>query len=395
LKKTLIKELSAIETLKKSWVLLNRENEDSFGLSGVSIKDYEKDLEVNILQLSKEISKGEYIFSYTRAAIIKKDNGKYRPLQIPEIKDRIILKAIALLLEEELKSILSKSDGISFAYQKGKGVRESVLKMKSIYDKGKKFILKADIINFFEEINKDDLIENKVLPNLRDDSINKLIIESMNQKLGGLNKLNKKHRILFKNAGKGIPQGNPLSPLLSNIYMVDFDVFAKGKDYSLIRYADDFVILFKSFDEAKIGYEDVKNHLNKNFSLEIHPLGNNNQSKTAIIEPHNSEFSFLGVHFDGANLYPGSDKKDILKYKLKMIIENKDKYDDMKKVLESTIDLWIAIYSYLDIDRYFDKIDTFLITLLKKKDIKIKIEKCAILAQKRRKKQKKRSAVDY
>jgi len=390
-KKTLLEELASIETLKKSWELLNKENEDSFGLSGISIKDYEKEIDDNLKKLNTEISEGKFQFSPTRAAIIKKDNGKYRPLQIPEIQDRIVLKSIALILEKELSSILSKSEGISFAYQRGKGVKESLLKMKSIYDSGFKVILKADIINFFEEIKKDDLIEKSVLPNLKDDSINKLIKESLNQKLDGIKKIYYKYHDLFKNAGKGIPQGNPLSPLLSNLYMVEFDVFVKDKGYSLVRYADDFVVLFKSLDEAEKGYGVIKHYLEDKFSLKIHLLNTGDQGKTVIVEPHKSNLSFLGIYFDGNNLFPGSDKVDILKNIIRMIVKKNKECIDIKKEVESAIDKWIAIYSYLDIDRYFDRIDKFIFTLLNKKNLKkCRISSCSQLASRRRRKQLKK-----
>nr|WP_321358851.1 reverse transcriptase domain-containing protein [uncultured Draconibacterium sp.] len=111
---------------------------------------------------------------------MKKDNGKYRPLQIPEIRDRLVLKAISILLEEQLSNVLSESDDVSFAYQKGKGVREAVLKMKMSYSHGD-VILKADIINVFEEVKKDKLLNELIYPNLTDSSINELIEKAMSQ----------------------------------------------------------------------------------------------------------------------------------------------------------------------------------------------------------------------
>lgn len=251
---SLIAQLALIPHLNKAWNLLNKENELSYGFSGSTIGDFAQELDSNIAEISKRLLDKTFRFSPTRAAIIKKDNGKYRPLQIPEVRDRVVQKAMAILLEEQLNGILSKSDGVSFAYQQGKGVRDAALRMKSEYLKGGMVILKADIINFFDEVQKDKLLKEIIFPSLTDDSINKLIDESLSQKLKGLKSL-KKHRALFQNAGKGIPQGNPLSPLLSNIYLSRFDAQLKDDGYSLIRYADDFIVVFGSDEEAREGYE--------------------------------------------------------------------------------------------------------------------------------------------
>lgn len=387
-KETLLKQLASKENLMNAWNLLNKENLESHGLSGMTIKKFSQNLDSNLDQIHSELLKGTFNFSSTRAAIIKKDTGKFRPLQIPEIRDRVVLKAMAILLEQNLNEILLKSEGISFAYQQGKGVREAILKMKSSYQQGRKIILKADIINFFEEVKKDKLLNELIFPNLKDDSINKLITESISQNLGGRKKINKQHQSLFKNAGNGIPQGNPLSPLLSNIYLSDFDLYLKHSGYSLIRYADDFLVLFNSAEEAKKGYEKISIFLKESFSLLIHPLDEGN-GKTEIIDPKEIEFSFLSIKFDGDNIYPNKSTLGFLKGKIKNLIKTTELNPLLFKNINEIIEKWIAPYSYLDIERYFDDIDNYVISNLTKKFGKnnYKITKCRKLAQKVRTKQ--------
>jgi len=365
--KTLLEKIGSIKSLNNAWTLLNKENEYSHGLSGVTIKQFRKDIKENISKLSLSLLKDKFEFSPTRAAFRKKDNGDLRPLQIPEIKDRVVLKAIALQMEKEFDEVLNKSEGISFAYQKGKGVREAVIQMKIEYDKGNSFILKADIIKFFEKIDKYKLINSIVLPNLSDNSIDKLISSALRQKLGGLNRINRKYRKIFDTSGKGIPQGNPLSPLLSNIYLIDFDVFTKQHGMSMIRYSDDFVVLFKSEEEAINGYHKIHSFLKEKYELEIHPIEEKNvNAKTQIINPQKSELYFLSVKFDGKKLYPGRDKVGILKSKITKTIKGNRSNQKLIEELNNTIDKWVAIHSYLDIDRYFDKIDIFVQSQLKK-----------------------------
>lgn len=378
--KSLLEQLSSKDNLYKAWELLKKENEDSYGLSGLTIGKFKEYLEPNIDDLSKKVKDGTFLFSKTRAAIIKKDNGTYRPLQIPEIGDRVVLKAMSILLEEQLATILKESDGVSFAYQRGKGVRDAILKMRSCYDKGN-VILKADIINFFEEVQIDKLLDKYIYPSLKDNSLNELIKKSVSQKLGGLNKLKKEQKLLFKNAGSGIPQGNPLSPLLSNIYLSDFDKYLIKSDYSLIRYADDFVIIFKSEEDAIKGYEVISTYLKDKFSLQIHPLAANN-SKTQIIDPTKKEISFLSIKFDGINIYPSKEAVHKLTSIITNIVKDGNLNSNLFDDIYQTIKKWFSIYSYLDIERYFNDIDNFIITQLTKKfgENDYETKKCKYLA---------------
>ncbi len=365
IKNTLLDQLTSVDNLNEAWNLLKKENEDSHGLSGLTIGDFKQNLDSNIKNISTELKNGTFQFSRTRAATIRKDNGKYRPLQIPEIRDRLVLKALSILLEEQLRNILCESNDVSFAYQKGKGAREAVLKMKMSYSPGD-VILKADIINFFEQVKKDKLLKELVYPNLKDSSINQLIEKSMSQKLGGLKRIKREQRDLFKNAGLGIPQGNPLSPLLSNIYLSTFDRHIKKNGSQLVRYADDFIVIFKSIDEAQRGYEVISTYLKEQYSLGIHPLEAKN-GKTEIINPMTEEISFLSIKFDGSNIYPSKESLNYLKSTIRKFIKEGDLNKELFKEIYKAIKKWMSIYSYLDIDRYFSDLDTFLSSQLKKK----------------------------
>lgn len=363
--KTLLEQLATPDNLNKAWNLLKKENEDSCGLSGLTIDDFRQNLESNIFQLCEDLKNGSFKFSPYKAAVIKKESGKYRPLQIPEIRDRVVLKAISILLESELATVLLGSADVSFAYQKGKGVREATLKMKSSYKKGH-VILKADIINFFEEVQKDKLLNELIYPNLKDDSINELIRKAITPKVGGLNRLGEKLRKLFKNVGGGIPQGNPLSPLLSNLYLTQFDLFVKNSGYSMIRYADDFIVIIKSEKEAKEFYKLVFDYLKQNYSLEIHPL-EEDKGKTIIINPEEKEISFLSIKFDGSNIYPSKETVGILKNRIRKLIKDGELNSILYTNIYNEIEKWIAIYSYLDIERYFKNIDSYFKSQLMKK----------------------------
>lgn len=343
--------------LKEAWRQLNKTNPDSFGLSGETITEFKKDLDLKIPTISQLILTGKYKFSKNRASLIPKDNGKLRPLQIPEIKDRLVLKSLAIQIEQELSSKLKKSKGVSFAYQKGIGIKDAMEKILAYYNEGYQWVLEADIINFFDKVEKRRLLAQFVYPDLPNSSpVHKLIEKGLSQKID-LSNISKEDLHYFENLETGIPQGNPLSPLFSNIYLQSFDAYMIEQGYKLIRYADDFIVLLKSEEEAKSCFQKVTNFLRDNLELELHPLGN----KSRIINPASNALSFLSITFDGTKMYPSL--KNLARFK-----ESIDKLCfadfDSRTVLEmiqrirNAIDGWLSSYFFTDVDRYFIEIDT-------------------------------------
>lgn len=353
----LLTQLYSPDHLFLSWKYLNKTNPKSFGLSGESIEQFKSSLDINIENLSNQLQLGQFKFSSTRPYLIKKDNGKFRPLQIPEVRDRVVLKGIALILERELKSLLIPGEGVSFAYQKGLGIHQALFKVKEYYDKGDHYIYEADIIDFFGTVNRNDII-NKICNALPDQSLNDLIKNGITPKVAGLDQIPNDQRHLFDDKG-GIPQGNALSPLFSNICLSPFDERMKSSGYHLIRYADDFVVMSPSIEAAKSAYEESRDYLKNSFGLEVHELSTEENSKTRIIDPRKNVFSFLSVSFDGKHLFPSvKNKEEFLNNVLSMcsLIQNANVLSLLTKVKNSH-DGWISTYIFTDVKRYFEEID--------------------------------------
>lgn len=190
---TLLQKISSKQALKDAWDSLNKFNKDSKGLSGETIEIFSKNLYDKLDSISTLLIKGKYKFSPNRAVAIRKSNkDEYRPLQIPEISDRIVIKAIAIELEEHFNNTLEKSKGFSFAYQKKIGIKDAIFKIKDYYSDRYRFALKADIKNFFSEVNKSELLNKDIFPKLSDTSINTLIESALSMELGGLDLLSPK-----------------------------------------------------------------------------------------------------------------------------------------------------------------------------------------------------------
>ncbi|WP_431216152.1 hypothetical protein ACQ86N_16840 [Puia sp. P3] len=180
---TLFDKLCSVDHLLFSWKNLNRTNPDSFGLSGESISEFEANLATNLESMSQQLRTGKYRFSETRPYLIKKDNGKFRPLQIPEISDRLVLKAIAIILEGHLQKVLLPGNGISFAYQKGKGIQDALSSITRHYDSGNRFVYEADIVDFFGTVDRLRIVD-RVCQELPDKSLNSLIEEGIKPRIG-------------------------------------------------------------------------------------------------------------------------------------------------------------------------------------------------------------------
>ncbi|AZA54763.1 reverse transcriptase domain-containing protein [Chryseobacterium sp. G0201] len=355
--KTLLKKISTPEALKNAWNKLVKFNKESRGLSGMTIEKFGENLDDHILSISKRLKTNNYKFSQTRGVlIVKKDKNSFRPLQIPETSDRVVIKAMAIELEDIFKPTLMQSDGYSFAYQKYTGVKDAMLKVQDYYNKGNRYVLEADLVNFFGTVNKKELLEKKIFPNLPDNSIDLLINEALNQKIGNLTEFEAQQKLYFDGIENGIPQGNALSPLFSNIYLSDFDKKIISNNFNLVRYADDFVILAETKRECREAYKKCLLYL-KELDLEIHPLEKND--KTKITDISKDSFTFLSVTFDGNFLFPSYDNFKKLENKIWELTKGQIELNlfDFLKKLKNRHEGWISAFIYTDLNRYSERLD--------------------------------------
>lgn len=356
----LLNKISSVESLRLAWAKLEKFNKESHGLTGETIAEFELNKEDKILSISKRLQEGTYQFSPYRAVLIPKSKGKFRPLQIPEVSDRVVIKAIAIELEEHFKELLEKSRGLSFAYQKGLGVKEAVEKINEYCQNGYSYVLEADLINFFGTVDKDSLLNDVVFKRLSDTTINTLIQQALNQSIGNLDSFNVEQKKYFENIDKGIPQGNALSPLLSNIFLSPFDLRLQDKGFKLVRYADDFVIMCTSEKECEEAYIECCTVLEE-LNLNIHKLEEGGKTRIVNFNKHDT-MDFLSVTFDGNMFYPSFANVERLKNKIRDVCNGKDKYcvSTLLIKIKNKLDGWVSAFYHTDIQRYSSEIDAFI-----------------------------------
>ncbi len=280
--------------LLSCYMSLNKNS--SSGVDGQTWKDYGKELKSNLKRLLDEFRKGTYRAPHIRRVYIEKEGGKKRPLGIPTIEDKILQSAVKMVLEpiyeEEFKSF-------SYGFRRGHSQHQAIDYLFKEVSFGKaRYIIDADISNFFGELKHDHL--RKFLDyRIKDGVIRKMIDKWL--KAGVL----EEGELTYPKEGS--PQGSVISPLLSNIYLhyVLDEWFnemikprLKGRSM-IVRFADDFVLGFKNQVDAKNVLSVLGKRLNK-YGLYLHP------EKTKLVDLENEEagmnrsFDFLGfTHYQG------------------------------------------------------------------------------------------------
>ncbi|HEC1759432.1 TPA: CRISPR-associated endonuclease Cas1 [Campylobacter lari] len=293
------------------------------GLDELSKKDFCVNLNTNLDELKNSILTNTYTPEPLKQIYIEKENDKKRPIAISSIKDKLVQKVLYTKLSVYFESLFSNR---SYAYRKGKSIVKALNRVNSLLAQQYHFILKSDIKEFFDSINQNRLI-NLLKEYIKDENIIKLL--ALFIKNGSFCNIDYKKHIL------GIHQGDILSPLLSNIYLNSFDRYLETKNYEFIRYADDFVVLFKEEKQAKHCLLDIENFLCK-IDLSL------NKEKTYITN-YQKGFVFLGVEFIGSqrNLKESSLQKILSK--IKKLAYEKDFIKEANVLLESLKNYYFKI----------------------------------------------------
>ncbi|RJO61280.1 RNA-directed DNA polymerase [candidate division WS5 bacterium] len=230
-----------------------KENHGCAGVDGVTIEEFETDLPKNLSEISNEIKHKQYSPLPLIKIIVDKGKGNNegRALCVPTVRDRIVQTAVLHIIEPILEK---EFEDCSFAYRKGRSVKQAVYKIKSCYNDGYRWVVDADIDAFFDSVDHDLMIE-KVKRFVEATEVVKLIEMWIKAEVWDGDNL-----IVIN---KGIPQGSPLSPILANLFLDELDEEMLKKKLRYVRFADDFLVLCKSPDMAKDALEFTNEMLEK------------------------------------------------------------------------------------------------------------------------------------
>ena len=277
------------QTLRCAWERV-RANGGAPGVDGVTFQMIERSeggVDGFLAGLQKELRENAYRASPLRRKYIEKANGKMRPLGIPTVKDRVVQCAVKIIIEPIFEEDFHDC---SFGFRPNRSAQDAVARIAENVKKGKALVYDADLSSYFDTIPHDKLMA-AVQMRISDGRVLGLIrhwLKVCVQEPNGV-------RISPK--GRGTPQGGVISPLLANIYLHWFETIvsltakACGQVMSIVRYADDFVILARSWVDGFL--QRVEGILEGRMGLTV------NREKTKVLdfrEPHTT-LTFLGYDF--------------------------------------------------------------------------------------------------
>ncbi len=326
-------------------------NQGAAGVDGMPTSKLRSYIDQNRAEVVSSIINGSYQASAIKGVSIPKSNGKTRTLGIPTVVDRWLQQAVSQQLAVYFELDFAEE---SYGFRPKKNLQQAVLQSQKYINNGYQDIVDIDLQGFFDEVPHYKLLQ-LIYHKVKCRTTLRLIRKWLRAPMEKKGKLHKRR--------KGLPQGSPLSPLLSNILLDQLDKYLKGKGCKFIRYADDFSIYTKSKAEAKEIGNAVYLFLKERLCLPI------NRSKSGIRRP--TTFTVLGYGF-ASNYQKGSKGQyqlvvakaawQQLKRKLKAATKKTKPYAlrARLKVLQSIYQGWINNFRLGSIQSKLKAVDEWL-----------------------------------
>ena len=303
---SLIEEILSEENLSEA-IKRVKANKGASGIDKMTVNQLDAYFYEHKKEIINSIMNKTYKPQPVRRVYIPKSNGKLRPLGIPTVVDRVIQQAIAQRLTPIYENVFSD---YSYGFRPNRDCHTAMNKVLEYLNEGFEWVIDLDIEKYFDTVNHDKLIS--ILREKVNDSHTLHLIRKFLQ--AGV----MENGVVISST-IGTPQGGPLSPILSNIYLDKFDKELEMRGLHFVRYADDCNIFVRSDVAAERVMKSVTSWLERKLFLKV------SATKTKIVRPTNS--NFLGFTFwksaDGWKCKPGTDRKIKLYDKVKKVLKRK------------------------------------------------------------------------
>ncbi len=267
--------------VERAWRQVRR-NRGAPPYDGVTITEFEGWCVEHWPAVRQQLLDGTYRPSPVRRKTIPKDGGGERQLGIPNVLDRLIQQAISQVLTLIFDPGFSES---SFGFRPGRSAHGAAKRVQQIIRQRHEYCVDVDLSKFFDRVQHDVLM-NRVGRKVHDVRVLRLI--------GRYLRAGVMVEGVLQPTDEGSPQGGPLSPLLSNILLDDFDKELERRGLKFVRYADDFVIFVRSERSAHRVFTSVQRYLTRRLKLVI------NEQKSSVRPARGCEF--LGFTFVGSRV---------------------------------------------------------------------------------------------
>ena len=284
---SLIDKVHADRTLELAWEKV-QSNAGGSGVDGITVARFAQNCPRGLLDLKEQLRQGRYQpMPVKRRWIPKPGTNQKRPLGIPAVRDRIVQTALRMVNEPIFEVTFAEH---SYGFRPGRGCMDALRRVQALLDEGHTWIVDADLKSYFDRIPKDRLM-SRVEERIADGRVLELLRSYLNQ--GVMEELT-----LHEPSDRGTPQGAGISPLLANLYLNPLDWLLAEGGFEMVRYADDFVILCRSQEQAQEALARVQTWVEQN-GLTLHP------EKPRLVDMNQpGGFDFLGYHFERRYRWP-------------------------------------------------------------------------------------------
>ena len=265
------------DNLNKAYKQVKR-NKGKGGIDGMQVDELLPFLRENQRSLIQKIREGKYKPNPVRRVEIPKETkGEFRKLGVPTVVDRVIQQAIAQELSPVYEEQFSEN---SFGFRPGRGAHDALRQCQKNVDEGYVYVIDMDLEKFFDTVSQSKLIE-VLSRTIKDGRVISLIHKYLNAGVIADG--------IFERTEVGMPQGGPLSPLLSNVMLNELDKELERRGHRFVRYADDCMILCKSKKSAERTLRNIIPFIEGKLFLKV------NRKKTEVA--HISKVKYLGYTF--------------------------------------------------------------------------------------------------
>ena len=309
-------------------------NRGTVGVDKVSIEMFEANLDQNLAKLLRQLKDRSYQPIPLKRVMIPKGtekNSKSRPLGIPTVRCRIAQEVVRQLINSTFEKIFHPH---SYGFRERRNGHQAIQQVLTYIQEGYNVVVDVDIKGFFDNISH-DLINQKVQTEIADGNI-----------LGLINKFLKsgvmEHGVL-KPTVKGTPQGGVISPLLANIVLNHLDWKLHEAGYKFVRYADDFVVLCKSMQQAEQALDFVTAIVEGQLALTLSP------EKTKLNKAKYG-FDFLGFRIAWRSIQMRQKSEKNFKMKIRYITKRHHNFDKtviekLNRVIRGTLNYFGPIFA--------------------------------------------------
>lgn len=320
-----------------------RSNKGSGGVDKMEVESLKDYLVANKNDLVASILGGKYRPNPVRRVEIPKDNGKKRQLGIPTVVDRVIQQAISQVLSPIYEKQFSSN---SYGFRPKRSAHQALIQCRDYITAGCKYAVDMDLEKFFDTVNQSKLIEI-LSRTVKDGRVISLIHKYLNAGVVVRNK--------YEDTKIGVPQGGPLSPLLSNIMLNELDKELEKRGHRFARYADDLVILCKSKRSAERTLRNILPYIEEKLFLKV------NREKTEVA--YISRIKFLGYSFyeikgqGRLRLHPKSLAK--MRERIKVLTSRSNGWggERRKVALKEYLTGWVNYFKLADMKKLLLKMD--------------------------------------